>query len=445
MRYLIFALLFTLIPANLVSAQNQWQTMFNGKNLDGWRINENPDSFKVVDGCLVVEGPRGHAFYIGNDEKAAEKLTDFHFKAKVQTMPGANSGIYFHTKFVKTGWPNRGYEAHVNNTQSDKKKTGGLYNVKDNFKAPVKDKEWFDYDIIVKGKHIVVKINWRDNPWFPDVLNQERLRDREELSDAEYRHIWEGEHLDEIENSIIKPEWFNAAIDAFEKLGIKPSGSIVASFDPADSGPDAKAIAVRQGLHFTNVDEISSSDGNEAADEAIRIANDSRAELFAWDGDGMGALLRRQLEDGLVKCEARMYRGSESADFPDSVPDYDDNRLQKSNKDLFYNKRAQYYTELAWRFKNTYNAVEKGQYIDPDDLISIDGSIKLINKLRAEVCRIPRKLNNANGKIQIMPKQEMKRRYNINSPNMADCLAMALEKPLNSKRKKSKAIVFEGW
>lgn len=293
--------------------------------------------------------------------------------------------------------------------------------------------------------HIVVKINWRDNPWFPDVLNQERLRDREELSDAEYRHIWEGEHLDEIENSIIKPEWFNAAIDAFEKLGIKPSGSIVASFDPADSGPDAKAIAVRQGLHFTNVDEISASDGNEAADEAIRIANDSRAELFAWDGDGMGALLRRQLEEGLVKCEARMYRGSESADFPDSVPDYDDNRLQKSNKDLFYNKRAQYYTELAWRFKNTYNAVEKGQYIDPDDLISIDGSIKLINKLRAEVCRIPRKLNNANGKIQIMPKQEMKRRYNINSPNMADCLAMALEKPLNSKRKKSKAIVFEGW
>lgn len=159
MRHLIFALLLALIPANLVSAQTEWQTMFNGKNLDGWRINENPDSFKVVDGCLVVEGPRGHAFYTGKDEKNAEKITDFHFKAKVQTMPGANSGIYFHTKFLKSGWPNRGYEAQVNNTQSDKKKTGGLYNVKDNFKAPVKDNEWFDYDIIVKGKHIVVKIN----------------------------------------------------------------------------------------------------------------------------------------------------------------------------------------------------------------------------------------------------------------------------------------------
>ena len=31
--------------------------------------------------------------------------------------------------------------------------------MKDNFEAPVKDGEWFDYEIIVKGKHIVVKIN----------------------------------------------------------------------------------------------------------------------------------------------------------------------------------------------------------------------------------------------------------------------------------------------
>ena len=191
------------------------------------------------------------------------------------------------------------------------------------------------------------------------------------------------------------------------------------------------------------MDEIGVRDGNEACDEAIRRANDHRAELFVWDGDGMGALLRRQVEQGVIKCDPRMYRGSESADFPDSVPSYDDNRHQKTNKDLFTNKRAQYYTELAWRFHNTYKAVEKKQYIDPDDLISISSSIKLINKLRAEVCRIPRKLNNVNGKIQIMPKEEMKRRHNINSPNMADCLAMALEKPLN--RDKAANITFEGW
>lgn len=39
----------------------------------------------------------------------------------------------------------------------------------------------------------VVKANWRDNPWFPDELEQERqsdLRDRPEL----YDHIWEGDY-----------------------------------------------------------------------------------------------------------------------------------------------------------------------------------------------------------------------------------------------------------
>lgn len=131
--------------------------MFNGENLLGWHVNENTDSAKVEDGCLVVHGKRAHVFYVGEDGHADFK--DFHFKCKVMTKPEANSGIYFHTKFLHEGWPNKGYEAQVNNTQGDPKRTGGLYGVKDNFETPVKDDEWFDYEIIVKGKNIVIKIN----------------------------------------------------------------------------------------------------------------------------------------------------------------------------------------------------------------------------------------------------------------------------------------------
>jgi len=40
------------------------------------------------------------------------------------------------------------------------KKTGGLYGVKDVLNtSPVGDDEWFDYEISVNGKHIVIKIN----------------------------------------------------------------------------------------------------------------------------------------------------------------------------------------------------------------------------------------------------------------------------------------------
>jgi hypothetical protein len=128
-----------------------------GKDLSGWKIGENEASFSVRDGMLVVNGPRAHAFYVGPDGNAS--FTDFDFQAEVMTTPGSNSGIYFHTQYQQQGWPNQGYEAQVNQTHGDPKKTGGLYNVQDNFQVPAKDNEWFTYEISVEGKHIVVKIN----------------------------------------------------------------------------------------------------------------------------------------------------------------------------------------------------------------------------------------------------------------------------------------------
>ncbi len=36
----------------------------------------------------------------------------------------------------------------------------------------------------------IVELNYFDNPWFPDVLEQERLNDRETLDDQTYACIW---------------------------------------------------------------------------------------------------------------------------------------------------------------------------------------------------------------------------------------------------------------
>lgn len=41
----------------------------------------------------------------------------------------------------------------------------------------------------------IVELNWRDNPWFPKVLEEERASDQERLDPAMYAHIWEGEFL----------------------------------------------------------------------------------------------------------------------------------------------------------------------------------------------------------------------------------------------------------
>ncbi|MEL6258642.1 MAG: phage terminase large subunit, partial [Pseudomonadota bacterium] len=40
---------------------------------------------------------------------------------------------------------------------------------------------------------VCVKANWRDNPWFPEVLDGERLHDLETYPER-YEHIWEGDY-----------------------------------------------------------------------------------------------------------------------------------------------------------------------------------------------------------------------------------------------------------
>ncbi len=136
-----------------------WISLFNGKDLTGWKPNELPDQWKVEDGAIVAHGQRSHLFYVGDDPNNPPEFKNFHFKAELMTEPNANSGIYFHTKFQETGWPQIGYECQVNNTHKDPVKTASLYNVEKNFKAPAKDYEWFTEEIIVEGKHIVTKVN----------------------------------------------------------------------------------------------------------------------------------------------------------------------------------------------------------------------------------------------------------------------------------------------
>ena len=280
---------------------------------------------------------------------------------------------------------------------------------------------------------MIVRINYTDNPWFPQELELERLDDLENLPPDEYAHIWGGEYLESVERAIIRREWFDAAIDAHKKLGITPRGATVATHDPADGG-DSYGYACRTGILYTDIDELTAGDGNEACDEATSRAIRANADLFVWDGDGIGALLRRQIGEAFSgkKTDLRMYKGSNGVDNPASryegLSQMGEKDRPKSNREVFKNKRAQFYFRLANRFYRTWLAVERGSYQDPDDLISIDSTIPLIDKVRSEVCRIPT-IPNGMGLIQLMDKPRMKKLYDMDSPGMADCLAMGEEMP----------------
>lgn len=73
-------------------------------------------------------------------------------------------------------------------------------------------------DVFLRGDNlpdgIVVQANWHDNPWFPDVLEQERLYDKENAA-SRYGHIWRGDYLRDA-GGVFERSWFKI-IDDFPR------------------------------------------------------------------------------------------------------------------------------------------------------------------------------------------------------------------------------------
>jgi hypothetical protein len=161
----VFAIGSTLAAGSLFAAgpsdkpEKGFVALFNGKDLDGWtKAKENEDAFKIEDGAIVANGKRCHLFYTGKVKGKPAEMKNFELKVDVMTKPNSNGGIYFHTAYQETGWPDKGFEVQVNNSHKDWKKTGGLYNVQDN-KEPFEDNKWFTEHIIVKGNQVQVFVD----------------------------------------------------------------------------------------------------------------------------------------------------------------------------------------------------------------------------------------------------------------------------------------------
>lgn len=177
MRHLAYCCLLLLITAACnttkpAATPDGWVSLFDGNTLTGWRASENPATFSVDDGKIVVHGPRAHLFYEG--PVMNHDFENFEFKAQVMTTPGSNSGIFFHTEYQEEGWPAKGYEVQVNNTQSDWRRTGSLYSYDDVREVHVPDNEWFTQHIIVQDDKVTVKLNGKTVVEYTEPEDAER-------------------------------------------------------------------------------------------------------------------------------------------------------------------------------------------------------------------------------------------------------------------------------
>lgn len=175
-----------LVSQAVCAAEAPWISLFNGKDLTGWKANLQPDSFKVVDGAIRAQSTkdRVHLFYVGQEKDGkAARFKNFELKATVRGEPNANSGIFFHTDTSVRDVKNhlaKGYEVQLNSNQKEKRKTGSLYAIVDLDKSPVDESKWFNVYIRVEGKRILVKINDKVTVDYTEPEKPERPPERKE-------------------------------------------------------------------------------------------------------------------------------------------------------------------------------------------------------------------------------------------------------------------------
>ncbi|PHS61780.1 MAG: PBSX family phage terminase large subunit [Thalassobium sp.] len=304
--------------------------------------------------------------------------------------------------------------------------------------------------------HMILVLNWRDNPWWNDAQEKIRQHDFNTMPRTKYDWVWEGKFNDSVDGSIILPEWFDAAKDAHKlphlKAMFEPQGAKIAAHDPFDDGGDAAGFAIRHGSIITEVHTKETGEIDAVCSWATKLSRDHNVDWFVWDGDGMGTGLKFQVSEAFKGTHTKyhMFKGSLSGKGQDNAElpympvdgDRDSDSKVKTYADTFKNNRAQYYIELARRFKNTYNCVIKGKYVDPAEMISlnVDGIGDIVS-LRTQLCRIPRKPN-AQGLEQIMSKEDMKK-LKIASPNEADAVMMTMYNP--PAQSAPIKINFSGW
>lgn len=269
-------------------------------------------------------------------------------------------------------------------------------------------------------------INFNENPFLSQTILKVIEAKRAEDED-EFRHIYLGEPLEDDEAVIIRRSWILAAVDAHKKLGIEPKGIRRIGFDVADSGNDKCATVAAHGFLAMQVDEWKAREDEllKSAGRVHALARELDAEID-YDSIGVGAFAGAHFQALNTEHEVRIgyfrFNAGAAVLNLDAQVDPDDPKSPK-NKDFYANLKAQAWWSVSKRFRNTYNAVTKGEVFDEDDLIAISSDCEHLDGLIDELS-IPRKDFDNSGRSKVESKKELEKR-DVPSPNKADAFVMA--------------------
>lgn len=263
---------------------------------------------------------------------------------------------------------------------------------------------------------IVRLVNYPENPFLTTTsLNSIEALKEEDFE--EYEHIYLGVPKSDDESAVIRRSWIEAAIDAHLHLDLDMTGARAVGYDVADSGEDKNATCTFDGCIAEDLDEWKAPEDqlNESAMRAWSRVGEGR---LIYDSVGVGAHVGSTLNNAGIKSGYYKFNAGGAVVNPklEYAP-------KIKNGEKFENLKAQAWQDVADRFRNTFNAINKGMKYSPDQLISVSSSLPKIERLKTELTT-PRKAYSKRGLDMVETKDAMKKR-NIESPNLADAFVMA--------------------
>lgn len=165
-------MLVLVLPAPAQAAEDGWIDLIGPDFDQNWTTDIYRQKRKFrrryrlePDGTLRIPDPghgKLHLYYVGPVENANFK--DFDLKLEAMLEPGASGALYFHTAVPKRGFPKKGLEIKLSNTHWQRWKTGSIHagelpGSTTVSESPVKDGEWFELHLTVRGKRIISRIN----------------------------------------------------------------------------------------------------------------------------------------------------------------------------------------------------------------------------------------------------------------------------------------------
>ncbi len=343
---------------------------------------------------------------------------------------GGRKSMYFKDEAAHYERPEKIESALGDNTNSqiDISSVNGIGNVFHRRREQGID--WQPNHKIEPGYTRVFIMDWKDHPaktieWY----NTRKAKyEREGMAHVFAQEV-DRNYSAAIENTVIPYEWIIAAVDAHLKvpyLRMHPKDIPdiwVAGLDVADGGVDRNALSKRQWIIWRDCEEWGERDAGVTARRAMVSCrkNDKHPLIptVQYDCIGIGSNVKseynRITQDEAITNVSQFvpWNAGGSVLYPfERIITGDDE--SPCNKDFYENIKAQAWWALRSRFYKTFKAVTENAVYPPDELISLDSSMVLLDQLMKELAQATR------GQSSKLKQMINKQPSGTKSPNLAD-------------------------